>query len=159
MDFLKLYNPSISWLDCHVGMPYLAANGAVCQSSAKDVAKSMACSDQLCMSKCSIGVLCKNQVVTVASQVAESIKVNIVFAKMLINLVHGDPESWTWCMLVWPVVSQATGQNGVKAQYAQLCDKFQDAFHDEPGLPPRRGMDHTIDLIDELLPPPKHRQY
>ena len=28
MDFLKWYNPSISWLDCCVGMPCLAANGA-----------------------------------------------------------------------------------------------------------------------------------
>ena len=60
MDFLKWCNPSISWLDCYVGMPCLAANGAVCQSSAKDVAKAVVCSDHLCLSKCSNGVLCKN---------------------------------------------------------------------------------------------------
>ena len=26
-------------------------------------------------------------------------------------------------------------------------------------MPPRRQLDHAIDLIDESLPPPKHRQY
>ena len=60
MDFLKRYNPSISWLDCRVGMPCLAANGAVCQSSAKVETKPVACCDQPGMSKCSNGVLCKN---------------------------------------------------------------------------------------------------
>ena len=29
MDFVKRYNPSISWIDCRVGMPCLAANSAV----------------------------------------------------------------------------------------------------------------------------------
>ena len=38
MDFLKRYNPSISWVDCRVGMPCLAANGGVCQSSGNNVA-------------------------------------------------------------------------------------------------------------------------
>ena len=41
----------------------------------------------------------------VAKQVAESTKVNVVLAKAFINLVCGDPESMTWCTLVWPVVS------------------------------------------------------
>ena len=44
---------------------------------------------------------------------AESIKVNIVSAKAFVNLVRGDPESMMWCTLVWPVVSQAAGQDGV----------------------------------------------
>ena len=44
---------------------------------------------------------------------AESIKVNVVLAKVFINLVHGDPESMTWCTLVRPVVSWAAGQDGV----------------------------------------------
>ena len=60
IDILKWYNPSINWLDCCVSMPCLAANSAVCLSSTNDVAKSVACSDYLCMSKCSNGVLCKN---------------------------------------------------------------------------------------------------
>ena len=37
--------------------------------------------------------------------VAESTKVNVVLAKVFVNLVRGDQESLTWCMLVWPVVS------------------------------------------------------
>ena len=60
MDFLKWYNPSISWIDCCIGMPCLTANGAVCQSSGNDVAKAVVCSDCCGMSKCSNGVLCKN---------------------------------------------------------------------------------------------------
>ena len=35
---------------------------------------------------------------------AESIKVNVVSIKAFVNLVHGDPESMTWCTLAWPVV-------------------------------------------------------
>ena len=35
MDFLKWYNPSISWIDCHVCMPCLTANGGVCVNQAK----------------------------------------------------------------------------------------------------------------------------
>ena len=113
MDFLKCYNPSISWIDCHVGKTCLTANGGVCQSSGNDVAKVVLCSDHRGMSKCSNGVLCKNQVIVVAKQVAESIKVNIVSAKAFVNLVRGDPESLTLCTLVQPVVSQAAGQDGI----------------------------------------------
>ena len=47
---------------------------------------------------------------------AESIKVNIVLAIVFLDLVYGDPESLMWCTLVWPVVSKATGQDGVYAQ-------------------------------------------
>ena len=43
----------------------------------------------------------------------ESIKGNIVSAKAFVNLVHGDPESLTWCTLVQLVVSKAAGQDGV----------------------------------------------
>ena len=59
MDFLKWYNPSISWIDCCVGMPCLTANGGVCQSSGNDIAKMVVCSDHRGMSKCSNGMLCK----------------------------------------------------------------------------------------------------
>ena len=41
---------------------------------------------------------------------AESTKVNIVLAKAFVNLVHGDPESLTWCTLVQPVVSWLLGK-------------------------------------------------
>ena len=44
MGFLKKYNPPISWIDCHIGMPCLTAKGGVCQSSRNDVAKAVACS-------------------------------------------------------------------------------------------------------------------
>ena len=44
---------------------------------------------------------------------AESIKVNVVLGRVFVNLVHGDPESLTWCTLVWPVISQAAGQDGI----------------------------------------------
>ena len=66
MDFLKRYNPSISWIDCRVGMPCLTANGGVCKSSGNVVPEAVSCSDRRGMSKCSNGVLCKNQVVVVA---------------------------------------------------------------------------------------------
>ena len=113
IDFLKWYNPSISWIDWCVGIPYLAANGGVCKSSGNYVAKAAVCSDRGGMSKCSNGMLFKNQVVVIAKQVAESIKVNGVLTKAFVNLVRGDPESMMWCTLVRPVVSQAAGQDGV----------------------------------------------
>ena len=60
IDFLKWYNPSISWIDCCIGMPCLAANGGLCKSSGNEVAKVVVCYDHRGMSKCSNGVLCKN---------------------------------------------------------------------------------------------------
>ena len=59
MDFLKRYNPSISWIDCRVGMPCLAANGGVCKSSGNVESEAVLCSDRRGMSNCSNGVLCK----------------------------------------------------------------------------------------------------
>ena len=59
MDFLKRYNPSISWLDCCVGMPCLALNGSVCKSSGNVVSEAVSCFDRRGMSKCSNGMLCK----------------------------------------------------------------------------------------------------
>ena len=46
-----------------------------------------------------------------------------------------------------------------------LCKSFtkgslfslQTVFHDKPGLPPHRELDHAIDLIDESLLLPKHQ--
>ena len=60
MVFLKWYKPSISWIDCCIGMPCLAVNGGVCKSSGNDVAEAVVYSDRRGMSKCSNGMLCKN---------------------------------------------------------------------------------------------------
>ena len=60
IDFLKWYNLSISWINCRVGIPCLAANGGVCKSSENDVAEAVSCSDHCGMSKCSNSMLCKN---------------------------------------------------------------------------------------------------
>ena len=38
-------------------------------------------------------------------QVADSIKVNVVSTRAFVNLVRGDSEAVTWCMLVRPVVN------------------------------------------------------
>ena len=59
MDFLKWYNPSISGIDCRVGMPCLTTNGGVCKSSKNVVPEAVSCSDRRGMSKCSNGVLYK----------------------------------------------------------------------------------------------------
>ena len=64
----------------------------------------------------------------------------------------------TWCTLVRPVVNQVTGNGMVGAEYAALCNEYKDIFQ-EPGMPPRRQLDHAIDLIDEFLLPPKYQQY
>ena len=57
------------------------------------------------MTTCSNGVLCKKQVLVSAKQIEESIKVNVVSAKAFVNMVCGDNECVTWCMLVRPVVN------------------------------------------------------
>ena len=88
------------------------------------------------MTTCSNGVLCKKKVLVSAKQIAESIKVNIVSAKALVNMVCGDVDCVMWCTLVWPVANQATGV-GVDAEYATLCDEYQDFFQ-EPGIPPHQ---------------------
>ena len=59
MDFLKRYNPLISWIDHRVGMPCLTTNVGVCKSSENVVPEAVSCSDRRGMSKCSNGVLCK----------------------------------------------------------------------------------------------------
>ena len=59
MDFLKRYNPSISWIDCRVGVPCLALNGGVRKSSKNVVPEAVSCSDRHGMSKCSNGMRCK----------------------------------------------------------------------------------------------------
>ena len=88
------------------------------------------------LSHCSNGITCTDQVVVSAKQVADSIKVNVVSARTFVNLVCGDSEAVTWCMLVRPVVNQATGDAMVEAEYAQFCEEYQDIFQ-EPGVPPQ----------------------
>ena len=108
----------------------------MCKSSANCVGGNQSGSCGTNVSQCSNGVTCTDQVVVSAKQVADSIKVNVVSARVFVNLVHGDSEAVTWCTLVQPVVNQATGDAIVKAEYAQLCNKYQDIFQ-EPGMPPR----------------------
>ena len=88
------------------------------------------------MTTCNNGILCKKKVLLSAMQIVESKKVNVVSAKAFVNLGHGDVDCITWCMLVQPVVNQATGV-GVDAEYAALCDEYQDVFQ-EPGIPPHQ---------------------
>ena len=57
------------------------------------------------MTTCSNGVLCKKRVLVLAKEIAESIKVKIVSAKVFVSMVHGDDECATWCALVHPVVN------------------------------------------------------
>ena len=84
------------------------------------------------MTTCSNGVLCKKKVLVSAKQIVASIKVNIVSTKAFVNMVHGDVDCVMWCTLVWPVVNQVT-RVGVNADYAALCDKYQDVLQ-EPGM-------------------------
>ena len=90
--------------------------------------------DHAGMTTCSNGVNCQDQVVVPATQIAENIKVNVVSAKAFVNMACGDVDSVMWCTLVRPVVNQATGV-GIDAEYATLCDEYQDVFQ-EPGMPP-----------------------
>ena len=57
MDFLKRYNPTVSWLDCRVGMPCLVQNGCGCKSSANAVGGNVG-SSRGNMTTCSNGVRC-----------------------------------------------------------------------------------------------------
>ena len=87
------------------------------------------------MTTCNNGMLCMKKVLVVAQQIAESIKVNVVSAKAFVNMVRGYIDCVTWYTLVRPVVNQATGV-GVDAEYAALCDEYQDVFQ-ELGMLPR----------------------
>ena len=67
-------------------------------------------------------------------QIVESIKFNVVSAKAFANMVCGDDDCITWCILVRPVVNKAT-EVCVEAEHAALCDEYQDVFQ-EPGMLP-----------------------
>ena len=101
------------------------------------------------MTTCSSGALCKKKVLVLAKQIAESINVHVVLAKAFVNMVCGDVDCVMWCTLVQPVVNQATGV-GIDMDYAAFCDECQDVFQ-EPGMPPRRQLDHAIGQVDESL--------
>ena len=62
MDFLKWYNPSTSWVDSLVGMPYLAENDGVCQSSSNSQGGCVDGVGPARMITCSNGLLCKKKV-------------------------------------------------------------------------------------------------
>ena len=57
------------------------------------------------MTTCSSGAWCCDKVVVSARQLAESIKINVVSARVFVNIVHGDNDAVTWCTLVCPVVN------------------------------------------------------
>ena len=86
------------------------------------------------MTTCSNGMLCKKKVLVQAKQIVASIMVNIVSTKVFVNMVCGEIDCVMWCTLVRSVVNQATGV-GVDAEYAALCNEYQDVFQ-EPGMPP-----------------------
>ena len=115
-------------------MPCLGKKDGVCKSSTNCVGSAPSGTRGTNVSQCSNGVICTDQVVVSAKQVAVSIKVNVGYAYAFINMVCGDSEAVMWCTLVSPVVNQATGDAMVEAEYAQLCDKYQDVFL-EPGMP------------------------
>ena len=62
IDFLKQYNPSISWVDSLVGMPCLVENDGVCQSSPNSKGSHMNGASHGRMTTCSNGMLCKKMV-------------------------------------------------------------------------------------------------
>ena len=66
MDFLKWYNPSISWVDSLVGMPCLVENDGVYQSSANLQGGCMDGVGHTRMTTCGNGVLCKKKVLVLA---------------------------------------------------------------------------------------------
>ena len=57
MDFLKQYNPTVSWLDYCVGMPCLGQNGCGCKSCAIPVGATVG-SSRGNMTTCSNGARC-----------------------------------------------------------------------------------------------------
>ena len=86
-------------------MPCLGKKDVVCKSSTNCVGNALSGSRGTNVSKCSNSVTCTDQVVVSAKQVADSIKVNVVSAHALVNLVRGDSVAVTWCTLVRPVVN------------------------------------------------------
>ena len=91
-----------------------------------------------------------------AHQVRESDAVKCVSAFAICKDLRGA-DAHAWLAIVKPVVDTPE-QASADAAYEALCSEFADVF-EEPGTPPKRQLEHAIDLIDESLPPPKHRQY
>ena len=86
-------------------MPCLGEKDGVCRSSANCVGSTQSGSRGSHVSQCSYGVTCTDHIVVSAKQVADHIKIDVVSAHVLVNLVCGDSEAVTWCMLVRPVVN------------------------------------------------------
>ena len=106
-------------------MPCLAENDGICLSSSNLQGSRVDGVGHTTMTTCSNGVLCKKKVLVSAKQIVDSIKVNVVSAKAVVNMVCGDIDCVTWCTLVRPVVNQATAVGG-DTEYAALCNKCQD---------------------------------
>ena len=86
-------------------MPCLGKKDGVCKSSTNCVGSAPSGSCGTNVSQCSNGITCSDWVVVSAKQVADSIKINVVSAHAFINLVCGDSEAVTWCLLVSLVVN------------------------------------------------------
>ena len=104
MDFLKRYNPTVMWLDCHVGMHRWVQNSCACKSSPNSVGAN-AGSSHGTMITCSNRAGCCDYVLVSARQVTKSTKINVVSAHEFVNMVCGDNDAVIWCILVHPVVS------------------------------------------------------
>ena len=91
--------------------------------------------------------------------VAGSIKAKRVSARAWLATLQSEPTATCWIALVRPCDGQKESEGGedqIEAQYAALCDEFQDVFQ-TPGLAPHRALDHAIDLVDENATPPRHK--
>ena len=62
MNFLKWYNPPVSWVDSLVGMPCLVENNSVCQSSSNLQGSRVDDVSHTRMTTCSNGILCRKKV-------------------------------------------------------------------------------------------------
>ena len=66
IDFLKWFNPSISWVDFLVGMLCLAENNGICKSSSNLQGGHVDGVGYARMTTCSNGILCKKKVLVSA---------------------------------------------------------------------------------------------
>ena len=92
------------------------------------------------------------------SMVPGSIRARLVSASAWLHELCAEPESGCFLAVVRPCDGKKEGENAIDSQYAVLCEKFADMF-EQPGLAPHRPLDHAINLIDENVPQPYHKQY
>ena len=86
-------------------MPCLGEKNGVCKSNTYCVGSAQSGSCGSHASQCSNGITCTDQIVVSAKQMVDSIKINVVSAHAFVNLVCGDSEVVTWCLLVRPMLN------------------------------------------------------